>query len=540
MAVASLQPIYNRLNQAPQYHPMSAETFADWAMEAGDVIAVSRDGRQYSAPVHSSTLRWKGKQEISINSDGNREREAVSRISQQKYHRSGGGGGMSNQQELYWEMTSEDGLLHAAIHATETELRSEYQTADGTLNTAIVQNREAISLEATNRTNADGVLQANITVEAGRITQEITDRTNADGTLSAAITATATEIGTRITNEVAGLQTQIDQTDSSVGMSVGRTRYASTQTVSTESQLPAPGTPGVLYHVTGSNRDYIFDPATRMYQLAVADGNGNVNYIKTGEIALAFNAQTGQTVATIDADLVTVGRGTLDEESLPDWMDTTTGLVAQKATIADLSALRIRVETLEADSITTENMDAIDADFSSVMIENWASITDYLTVGGEIECGSLSIGGHDCLVYNAELQGTNTLRIYKTDGTYFDFSKAASVNGSWDGHGKYEVKPYGEQTVLLSTQLTGLVADGGPSISPLGIVMQDFKVMAINNGTGYPVETGAILSGNVTAAYDDGHEDGYDEGWADAIDDIDGYFVFYSSASTKTVRPIIV
>lgn len=127
MAQASLAPIYNRLASAPRYHPMSSDTFADWSMEAGDIVTVSRDGQSYSAPVHTSTLKWHGKQQISIRSEGDKERPPLSIMSQRKYASSrSGGGGHYGQQDLYWEMESEDGTLHATISATAEALTTSY------------------------------------------------------------------------------------------------------------------------------------------------------------------------------------------------------------------------------------------------------------------------------------------------------------------------------------------------------------------------------------------------------------------------------
>ena len=89
---ASLNPILERLQGEETHHPMDAETFSDWSMEAGDKITVSRDGKEYTGPVHTATMTWKGKAPtISINSVGKQERDSVAKKSQQKYRSSSGG-----------------------------------------------------------------------------------------------------------------------------------------------------------------------------------------------------------------------------------------------------------------------------------------------------------------------------------------------------------------------------------------------------------------------------------------------------------------
>lgn len=94
---AKLDGIYDRLNNAPQYHPFEASTFADWSMEAGDMVTVSRNGTSYSSPVHSSRMTWKGTPQINISSTGKKERDPVAKVSRQKYR--GGSGSQRNDEE---------------------------------------------------------------------------------------------------------------------------------------------------------------------------------------------------------------------------------------------------------------------------------------------------------------------------------------------------------------------------------------------------------------------------------------------------------
>lgn len=100
---ASLEPIYNRLNGAPTYHPFEANTFADPSIEAGDVVRVSRDGVNYDSPVHSTRMTWKKFTQVQLSSTGNEKRETVSRVSQRKYR--GGSSGLRNTryQHIYVE-----------------------------------------------------------------------------------------------------------------------------------------------------------------------------------------------------------------------------------------------------------------------------------------------------------------------------------------------------------------------------------------------------------------------------------------------------
>lgn len=100
---ASLAPIYQRLNDAPSYHPLEADTFADWSLEAGDIVTITRDGKEYQSPVHTSSVSWRKKQMISLSSKGNESREAISKISQRKYGKGSSSLRNSEYQHIYVE-----------------------------------------------------------------------------------------------------------------------------------------------------------------------------------------------------------------------------------------------------------------------------------------------------------------------------------------------------------------------------------------------------------------------------------------------------
>lgn len=100
---ASLRPIYDRLHDAPEYHPMEADTFADWALEAGDIVTITRDGNSYTSPVHNATTVWKKGQQVKVSSTGKEERENVTKQSQKKYNRGSSGLRNSRYQHIYVE-----------------------------------------------------------------------------------------------------------------------------------------------------------------------------------------------------------------------------------------------------------------------------------------------------------------------------------------------------------------------------------------------------------------------------------------------------
>lgn len=113
---ASLQPIYNQLNSAPAYHPLEADTFADWSLEAGDIVTVTRDNKGYASPVHSSVVSWRKQPQVTISSTGNESRESISKISQKKYR--GGSGSLRNSQYLHYYVEDQYKQMRSGLELT--------------------------------------------------------------------------------------------------------------------------------------------------------------------------------------------------------------------------------------------------------------------------------------------------------------------------------------------------------------------------------------------------------------------------------------
>lgn len=206
---ASMNPIFERLNSAPQHHPMNADTFSDWSMEAGDTVTVTRDGQEYSTPIHSSTMTWKGGAPmVRVNSTGNEKREAVAKMSKRKY--SGGGGGMGNDQGLYSAVFDEDGYLRSVIDQTEEYIRTEVRDAKSETYSVIMQTSTGIYTEISN-TKSDTF--STIEQTASSIRSEVN---SSKSTLWSSIMQTATNIYTQVGNAKSGIFTQIEVTASSI------------------------------------------------------------------------------------------------------------------------------------------------------------------------------------------------------------------------------------------------------------------------------------------------------------------------------------
>lgn len=53
-------PIFNRLSSFAAYSPITTRAVCDWTVQAGDVIAITVDGEDYSLPVFRQTITWNG------------------------------------------------------------------------------------------------------------------------------------------------------------------------------------------------------------------------------------------------------------------------------------------------------------------------------------------------------------------------------------------------------------------------------------------------------------------------------------------------
>lgn len=287
MARAALKPIFDRLNGASTYHPFTASTFSDWALEAGDTITVKRDGKSYTSPVHSSTIKWAGQQTVNVESTGDKERGAVARMSASNYAYSSGGG-------------------------------NSYRT--GARRQAIVEGQ----LEETDE----------------RITQ-------------------------RVNNFEEQVGTRFEQTERSVGMSVGRLKYSKVAHYSSKSKFPTTGKYDTLYVADDTGQSYAWINPPGIYYIVTPNGDGDANYLKVGEIAIAFNEQTGKTEAKLDANVIYAGKNSkgklvsLADLELPEWMGATDeGIVALQGNFKTLNASVANLDKVVAKALTTEDLTA--------------------------------------------------------------------------------------------------------------------------------------------------------------------------------------
>lgn len=72
-----IENLLQKMQQTPAFRPMSADTFSDWSIEAGDIISVDADGVLHPFPVFTSELDWAGAAKSTLSCDGSQARQPL-------------------------------------------------------------------------------------------------------------------------------------------------------------------------------------------------------------------------------------------------------------------------------------------------------------------------------------------------------------------------------------------------------------------------------------------------------------------------------
>lgn len=85
-----LDNVLSKMQATPQFRPISADTFSDWSIEAGDILTVEVDGKDEVLPVFSADMDWGGAAKSTLSCSGSRERPTLSKAERQQYAAFGG------------------------------------------------------------------------------------------------------------------------------------------------------------------------------------------------------------------------------------------------------------------------------------------------------------------------------------------------------------------------------------------------------------------------------------------------------------------
>lgn len=198
------EKVYDKLSAAPIRHPASARLFADWLLQAGDVVTVTSGNETYPVPVYNMEMTWKGSPIVEVDATGSKERPPLPALARSSY------GGSRRQAETdetlagyssHFEKT--DSQILGVVRANGIVLdedgeplideHGDYVFDDESNNSVFSQIRQQagrITLEVTRATGAEQTLSGAIDVQAGKVTQ-IVEAVGSDGQVTAASIVTA-------------------------------------------------------------------------------------------------------------------------------------------------------------------------------------------------------------------------------------------------------------------------------------------------------------------------------------------------------------
>lgn len=378
MAVASLQPIYERLNGADGYHPFAANTFSDWAIEAGDIVTLKRGTDSYASPVHTSHLSWRGSPQVSMQTRGNKQLDSIGKATQKKFSRGGGAyraaQSIGKKSSVYFQKP--DPQLSSELNINDVWIESDMLNSWEDVGELTWEElaeytwmdfygSKMYAWDGTNWVQISDEQKENYNFDLLRnTTQELTSiKADLSGAYSL-IQQTKSEIHTQVVDTKNGLQSSISQTAgqirSEVSDSVNNLQSSITQNANKIS--------------------------------LVVEGTGANAHIKPASIVAAINAQTGQSAVKISADMIV-----LDGDA-----------VATSLTGKDISANELGCDTMGVGS---------DLYFD-------ANVTLHSAYGDS----------HDCenMIVKAEVSG-NTLTLTPLTGSAITFSKATALSTAWSG-----------------------------------------------------------------------------------------------------------
>ena len=77
--------ILDALAEVGTFAPMAADTFADWSMQAGDIVTIKSGDKLYKTPVYSLGMTWKGSPRVTMESTGDEKAQPIPLFERRRY-----------------------------------------------------------------------------------------------------------------------------------------------------------------------------------------------------------------------------------------------------------------------------------------------------------------------------------------------------------------------------------------------------------------------------------------------------------------------
>lgn len=78
-------PILDKVASLEPFYPSSGMLFGDFSVESGDIITVTKDGRDYSVPIYSASTSWNGSSMTNVENSGSKRRTIPSLQKREEY-----------------------------------------------------------------------------------------------------------------------------------------------------------------------------------------------------------------------------------------------------------------------------------------------------------------------------------------------------------------------------------------------------------------------------------------------------------------------
>lgn len=88
--------ILSALSDVGTFNPVAADTFADWTMQAGDVVTFKSGTESYKTPVYTMRMTWKGSPRVSMESTGEEKPAPIPLFQRRSF---GGGRGLARAEK---------------------------------------------------------------------------------------------------------------------------------------------------------------------------------------------------------------------------------------------------------------------------------------------------------------------------------------------------------------------------------------------------------------------------------------------------------
>lgn len=407
---ASLNGIYDRLHGASEYPPLTANTFADWSLEAGDVVTISRDGKNYTSPTMNTTTVWRKKQQLLVNATGKEKHDTLAKLSQQRF-RKGSASLRATQKAFdqiitsYNEMTA--GLVlasstaHLYVDNMYTQMKSGLYLTASTAH-LYVDNKYSQMTAGLNLTSSTAKLYVD----------------NKYAQMTAGLDLTSSTAKLYVDNKYSQMKSGLELTSSWALLAV--------QNAYTEMKAG-------LYLTSSDAHLYVDNKYSQMASGLVLSESSARLYARSAEnaaeIVARINASTGQSEIQLDAEKVYIG----DQRS--------TTVISGKLNATDVTADYIKGKIASISSVSMQSLVASSIQFS---------------VGGGL------YGNPENAIMNLQLhQDGNSYQIWgsKFNGEIVKTASFSRAVSSWDwtgGNGQVKVTAQPQnQTLGVDVRVNG-------------------------------------------------------------------------------------